>query len=39
MGEMAENEIDFRLILKSIDISPNKVRGAAAVGKFGGHKD
>lgn len=36
MGEMAERKIDFKNILEKIDISPKKVRGSAAQGKFGG---
>jgi len=38
MGEMAERKIDFKTILESIDITPNKVRGSAAKGKFGGSR-
>lgn len=38
MGEMAERKIDFKSILESIDISPKKVRGSAAKGRFGGSK-
>ncbi len=38
MGEMAERRIDFKAVLESIDIAPNKVRGGAAKGKFGGSK-
>jgi len=36
MGEMAENNLDFRPALARIDIEPNKPRGAAAKGRFGG---
>lgn len=36
MGEMAERKIDFKSILEAIDISPNKARGSAAKGRFGG---
>jgi hypothetical protein len=36
MGEMAERKIDFKGVLEKIDISPKKVRGGAAQGKFGG---
>ena len=38
MGEMAERQIDFKTILENIDIAPNKVRGNAAKGKFGGSR-
>lgn len=38
MGEMAERQIDFKATLENIDISPKKVRGSAAKGKFGGSK-
>lgn len=38
MGEMAERKIDFKTILESISIAPNKVRGSAAKGKFGGSR-
>lgn len=38
MGVMADNGIDFRPVVTDIDIEPNKVRGAAAKGKFGGDK-
>ena len=38
MGEMAERKIDFKSLLEAIDISPKKVRGNAAKGKFGGSR-
>jgi hypothetical protein len=38
MGEMAERKIDFKSILETINISPKKVRGNAAKGKFGGSR-
>ncbi|WP_026345523.1 hypothetical protein [Novispirillum itersonii] len=38
MGEMAEHGIDFRSVLDRIEITPNKPRGAAAKGRFGGAK-
>lgn len=38
MGEMAERKIDFKGVLETIDISPKKVRGRAAKGKFGGSR-
>lgn len=36
MGEMADNQLDFQKPLEGIDISPNKVRGSAIKGGFGG---
>ena len=38
MGIMADHKLDFKQALSSIEIGPNKVRGAAAKGKFGGSK-
>lgn len=38
MGEMAEQHIDFRIVLTGIEIEPKKPRGAAAKGRFGGDK-
>lgn len=38
IGEMADHGLDYKLALQNIDIQPNKVRGAARVGKFGGDK-
>lgn len=38
MGLLAEHQIEFKDHLKSIDVEPNKVRGGAAIGKFGGEK-
>ena len=38
MGEMADNGLDFKKALGKIEIEPNKVRGAAAKGRFGGDK-
>jgi len=38
MGHMVDNGLAFEEILEKIDISPNKVRGAASIGKFGGDK-
>lgn len=38
MGEMANHKLDFREVLSQIDIEPNKVRGSAAKGRFGGSK-
>ena len=36
MGEMAEHGLDFRTALSRIQIEPNKPRGGAAKGRFGG---
>jgi hypothetical protein len=36
MGEMAEQGLDFRPALSRIQLAPNKPRGAAAKGRFGG---
>lgn len=38
MGFMADHKLDFRSALDGIEIEPNKVRGNAAKGKFGGSK-
>jgi hypothetical protein len=36
MGEMAEQGIDYRSVIEKIEFEPNKVRGAAKKGIFGG---
>lgn len=38
MGEMAEYGLDFRAVLSRIQIEPNKPRGGAMKGRFGGTK-
>ena len=38
MGEMKEYQIDFKYLIKDIDIKPNKPRGWAAKGTFGGSR-
>jgi len=38
MGHMIDNGLEFDVVLEKIDISPNKVRGAASIGRFGGDK-
>lgn len=38
MGEMAEFGVDYKTVIQRIDIEPNRVRGAASKGKFGGDK-
>lgn len=38
MGEMAEHGFDYRAALSRIQIEPNKPRGGAAKGRFGGTK-
>lgn len=35
LGAMAEEKVDFRSILNSIEIEPKKPRGGAAKGRFG----
>lgn len=38
MAEMTANNINFRAVLMSVKRAPNKPRGSAARGKFGGSK-
>lgn len=38
MGVLADNKIDFKEALSEIEIEPNKVRGTAAKGRWGGSK-
>lgn len=38
MGVMADNKLDFKEALGGIEIEPNKARGTAAKGRFGGSK-
>jgi hypothetical protein len=38
MGELAGNELEFQHLIKKMEIKPNKVRGAAAKGRWGGSK-
>lgn len=38
MGEMAENDLDFKSVLRKIEIRHKKARGSATKGKFGGDK-
>jgi hypothetical protein len=38
MGEMADCGLDFRGVLNTAVIEPKKIRGSAAVGRFGGDK-
>lgn len=38
MGEMAEHRIDYKKPLSRIDIRAKKLRGTAAIGRFGGNK-
>lgn len=38
MGEMADQQIDFKTVLSRIDIVPKKPRGAGKKGKFGGER-
>jgi len=39
MGHMADNKLDFKEALQKIEISPNRIRGGAKSGQFGGHKN
>lgn len=36
MGELAGNELKFRHLIRRMEIEPNKVRGSAAKGRWGG---
>lgn len=36
IGEMAERGIDYHAVIQGIEFEPNKIRGAAAKGRFGG---
>ena len=38
MGVMADHKLDFKDALNELKIEPNKVRGNAAKGRFGGNK-
>lgn len=38
MAEMAENGIKFQEVISRINITPHKIRGSAAKGRFGGNK-
>ena len=38
MGELAGNGLEFRHLLDKMDIEPNKVRGSAAKGRWGGSR-
>ena len=38
MGELTGHEIEFRHLLQKMNIEPNKVRGSAAKGRWGGSK-
>lgn len=38
MGVLADNKIEFKDALSGIEIEPNKVRGNAAKGRFGGSR-
>ena len=38
IGEMAEQGLNYRSVIERIEIEPNKVRGAAKYGYFGGNK-
>lgn len=38
MGHMSDHKLDFKEAFNGIEIEPNKVRGTAAKGRFGGSK-
>ena len=38
IAEMAEKKMDYRSVLKEIEIAPKKPRGAGTGGRFGGDK-
>lgn len=38
IGEMAENEIEFKKTIERLELKKRKPRGASEVGKFGGSK-
>jgi hypothetical protein len=38
MGELAGNGIEFKHLVQKLNIKPNKVRGAASKGRWGGSK-
>jgi hypothetical protein len=38
MGHMSDNKLDFKEVIKSIEIKPNKTRGTATKGRFGGSR-
>lgn len=38
MAQMADNHLDYRAALSNIEIEPNRPRGAAVTGRFGGSK-
>ncbi|UGV32144.1 XRE family transcriptional regulator [Halopseudomonas aestusnigri] len=38
LGAMADNKVDFRSVLDTIEIESKKPRGGAAKGRFGGSK-
>ncbi len=37
IGEMADKKIEFRELIKTLDLSAQKIRGGAEIGKFGGN--
>ncbi len=38
MGELVANDLEFKHLLDKVKIQPNKVRGGAAKGRWGGSK-
>jgi|SRR5690554_4383826 len=37
IGEMAENEIEFKPVIRKLELIKRKTRGTAELGKFGGN--
>ncbi|HHX8337603.1 XRE family transcriptional regulator [Vibrio alginolyticus] len=37
IGEMADNNIEYRDLISELDLSTKKIRGGADIGKFGGN--
>lgn len=37
IGKMADNNIEYRELINALDLSAQKIRGGAEIGKFGGN--
>jgi len=37
IGEMANNNLEYRDLIKTLDLRTQKIRGGAEIGKFGGN--
>ncbi|MDN3431465.1 MULTISPECIES: XRE family transcriptional regulator [unclassified Pseudoalteromonas] len=37
IGEMADNKLEYKELIKAMKLSSQKVRGGAEIGKFGGN--